>query len=95
MPQINWIETEINGIRNRQFIHPTTNPKLLSKAYFHGCIGTRESDAWIIYDHTPLGTKITIRYDLKVKDLLGGKKYLRIFIIMVIKLNEDTRGMHN
>ncbi|MFT6796069.1 MAG: hypothetical protein ACJART_001207 [Maribacter sp.] len=65
MPQIPWIETEINGIRNGQMIHPTTNPKTLGKAYSNGCIGTKEADAWIIYYHVPLGTKIKIRYDLE------------------------------
>lgn len=68
MPQIPWIETEINGIRNGQMIHPTTNPETLGKAYSNGCIGTKEADAWIIYYHTPLGTKIKIRYDLKTYD---------------------------
>jgi L,D-transpeptidase ErfK/SrfK len=38
MPQIPWIETEINGVRNGQLIHPTTNPKSLGKAYSNGCI---------------------------------------------------------
>ncbi len=65
MPQIPWIETEINGIRNGQMIHPTTNPKTLEKTYSNGCIGTNEADAWVIYYHAPLGTKINIRYDLK------------------------------
>ncbi len=65
MPQIPWIETEINGIRNGQMIHPTTNPETLGKAYSNGCIGTREADAWIIYYHVPLGTRIKIRYDLE------------------------------
>ncbi|WP_231555141.1 L,D-transpeptidase [Cellulophaga sp. Hel_I_12] len=64
MPQIPWIETQINGLRNGQMIHPTTNPKTLEKAYSNGCIGTKEADAWIIYYYAPLGTKITIRYDL-------------------------------
>jgi L,D-transpeptidase ErfK/SrfK len=77
MPQIPWIETEINGIRNGQLIHPTTNPKSLGKAYSNGCIGTRESDAWIIYYHAPVGTPITIRYDLNVKDSLGNEKLLK------------------
>ena len=49
LPQIPWIETEINGIRYGQLIHPTTNPKTLNKASSNGCIGTNESDAWIIY----------------------------------------------
>ena len=65
MPQIPWIETEINGVRNGQMIHPTTNPKSLGKAYSNGCIGTREADAWVIYYHAPIGTKIKIRYDLE------------------------------
>ncbi|WP_236631053.1 MULTISPECIES: L,D-transpeptidase [Zobellia] len=65
MPQIPWIETEINGIRNGQMIHPTTNPKSLGKAYSNGCIGTREADAWVIYYYAPLGTRLKIRYDLE------------------------------
>lgn len=64
MPQIPWIETEINGIRNGQMIHPTTNPETLEKAYSNGCIGTNEADAWVIYYHAPIGTKVKIRYDL-------------------------------
>jgi len=67
MPQIPWIETEINGVRNGQMIHPTTNPKTLEKPYSNGCIGTKEADAWIIYYHAPIGTPITIRYDLKIR----------------------------
>lgn len=66
LPQIPFIETEVNGIRNGQLIHPTTNPKTLGKAYSNGCIGTNEADAWVIYYHAPLGTKINIRYDLNV-----------------------------
>ncbi len=68
MPQIPWIETEINGVRNGQLIHPTTNPKTLKKAYSNGCIGVKEGDAWIIYYHCPIGTPLHIRYDLKSKD---------------------------
>ena len=71
MPQIPWIETEINGICNGQMIHPTTNPKTLGKAYSNGCIGTKEADAWTIYYHAPLNTPIHIRYDLKVRDQNG------------------------
>lgn len=66
MPQIPWIETEIDAIRNGQMIHPTTNPKTLGKAYSNGCIGANEADSWIIYYHAPIGTKITLRYDLKI-----------------------------
>lgn len=66
MPQIPWIETEINGIRNGQLIHPTTNPNTLNKAYSNGCIGTKEADAWVIYYYAPIGTKISIKYQLLI-----------------------------
>ena len=66
LPQIPFIETEINGIRNGQLIHPTTNPKTLEKAYSNGCIGTKEADAWMIYYYAPIGTKVKIRYDLNI-----------------------------
>ena len=65
MPQIPWLETEIDGIRNGQMIHPTTNPVTLGKAYSNGCIGTSETAAWIIYYHAPIGTPIDIRYELR------------------------------
>ncbi len=65
MPQIPWIETEINGVRNGQMIHPTTNPGTLEKAYSNGCIGTTEADAWVIYYYAPLGTRVRIRYDVQ------------------------------
>ncbi|WP_324026057.1 L,D-transpeptidase [Maribacter sp. BPC-D8] len=68
MPQIPWIETEINNIRNGQMIHPTTNPKTLGKAYSNGCIGLGEGDAWRVYYYAPLGTKLKIRYDLETYD---------------------------
>lgn len=71
LPQIPFIETEINGLRNGQLIHPTTNPITLGKAYSNGCIGTKESDAWVIYYNAPIGTKINIRYDLNVIDEHG------------------------
>lgn len=77
MPQIPWIETQINGVRNGQLIHPTTNPKSLGKAYSNGCIGTREADAWIIYYHAPVGTPITIRYDLNITNENGEGKLLQ------------------
>ncbi|WP_299160182.1 L,D-transpeptidase [uncultured Eudoraea sp.] len=73
MPQIPWIETEINGIRNGQMIHPTTNPKTLGNASSNGCIGTRESDAWIIYYYAPPDTAISIRYDLEFESELSDK----------------------
>ncbi|MEP2935189.1 MAG: L,D-transpeptidase [Gilvibacter sp.] len=71
LPRIPFIETEINGMRYGQMIHPTTNPETLGKAYSNGCIGTKEGDAWVIYYNAPLGTKINIRYDLEVLDNNG------------------------
>ena len=65
LPQIPFIETEINGVRNGQLIHPTTNKNTLSKAYSNGCIGTNEGDAWVIYYYAPINTKVVIRYNLK------------------------------
>lgn len=64
LPLIPFIEPEINGQRHGQLIHPSTNPETLGKASSNGCIGTREADAWIIYYYAPIGTNITIRYDL-------------------------------
>ena len=77
LPQIPFIETEINGFRYGQLIHPTTNPITLGKAYSNGCLGTNEADAWVIYYHTPIGTNIKIRYDLKVSDKNGNQLALK------------------
>lgn len=77
LPQIPFIETEINGIRNGQLIHPTTNPNTLGKAFSNGCIGTSEADAWVIYYYTPIGTKIKIRYDLNLVNEKGENFLLR------------------
>ncbi|OYX26093.1 MAG: L,D-transpeptidase [Flavobacteriales bacterium 32-35-8] len=71
LPQIPFLEPEINGMRHGQLIHPTTNPVTLGKAYSNGCIGTKEADAWVIYYYAPVGTKINIRYDLQVIDSIG------------------------
>ena len=77
MPVIPWIETEINGIRNGQMIHPTTNPVTLGKASSNGCIGVTEADAWIIYYHAPLNTHVQIRYDLDILDEKGKVQKLK------------------
>ena len=77
MPQIRWIETEVNGVRNGQMTHPTTNPVTLGKASSNGCIGTRESDAWIIYYYAPPGTAITFRYDLKITNTTNQKVQMK------------------
>ena len=73
LPQIPFIETEINGLKNGQLIHPTTNPITLGKAYSNGCIGTKEADAWVIYYYAPINTKINIRYDLHIINDKGEK----------------------
>jgi len=77
MPQIPWIETEINGVRNGQMIHPTTNPKSLGEASSNGCIGMKEADSWIIYYYAPLNTIVEIRYDLNVRNEYGIEKELK------------------
>ncbi len=77
MPQIPWIETEINDKRYGQLIHPTTNPKTLGKASSNGCIGVQEADAWVIYYYAPIGTIVHIRYDLEVPDSYGRKQILK------------------
>ncbi len=66
VPRIPFLNPEINGHRWGQLIHPTTNPETLGKAYSNGCIGTSEGDAWRIYFHSPVGTKVVIRYDLEI-----------------------------
>lgn len=71
LPRIPFIVTKINGLQNGQLIHPTTNPNTLGKAYSNGCIGVKEYDAWLIYYHAPLNTKIKIRYDLDIINRKG------------------------
>jgi len=71
LPQIPFIETELDGWRHGQLIHPTTNPVSLGKAYSNGCIGTAEADAWVIYYYAPINTRIHIRYDLNLLNNKG------------------------
>ena len=68
LPQIPFIETELNGQRYGQLIHPTTNPVTLGKPASNGCIGTKEADAWVIYYYAPINTKINVRYNLTIND---------------------------
>ena len=75
MPVIPWIEPEINGIRYGSLIHPTTNETTLGKAYSSGCVGTKEADAWYIYYHAPIGTKVIFRYDLETINAEGDTVY--------------------
>ncbi|WP_053976137.1 L,D-transpeptidase [Mangrovimonas xylaniphaga] len=77
LPLIPFTETELDGQKYGQMIHPTTNPVTLGKAYSNGCIGTRESDAWIVYYYTPIGTQIQVRYDLKVVNKEGDTLILK------------------
>jgi hypothetical protein len=65
MPIIPWIEPRINKQLYGQWIHPTTNPRTLGKAYSNGCMGMKEADAWVVYFNAPVGTPIRIRYDLE------------------------------
>jgi len=71
LPQIPFLHPTINGHEYGQAIHPTTNPTTLGKAYSNGCVGVKEADAWRIYYHAPVGTKVKIRYDLIVCDEKG------------------------
>lgn len=77
MPLIPWLEPKINGQRTGQLIHPTSNPNSLGKAYSNGCIGTKEADAWRIYYYAPIGTKVVLRYDLKVLNEQGDTVVLK------------------
>ena len=76
LPNIPWLEPEINGIRYGELIHPTTNPETLGKAYSHGCIGLSEAGAWYVYYYAPVGTRIVIRYDLNIVDKEGNTIHL-------------------
>ena len=87
MPQIPWLEPMINGIRYGSIIHPTSNPNTLGKAYSNGCVGTAEGEAWIIYYHAPVGTKVSFRYDLTVTDEKGAPLQLKdIYLLKEAKL---------
>ncbi len=66
LPRIPWIEPMLNGERYGQLIHPTTNPETLGKAYSNGCIGMAEADMWRVYYHAPIGTRVVVRYTLRV-----------------------------
>lgn len=71
LPAIPWLEPEIDGRSVGQLIHPTTNLETLEKASSNGCIGLRESDAWIVYYYAPLETKVVIKYELTGKNDAG------------------------
>ncbi len=71
LPAIPWLEPSIDGRSVGQLIHPTTNLSTLDKASSNGCIGLRESDAWIVYYYAPLGTKIISKYELEGEDEKG------------------------
>ena len=71
MPMLPWLEPKINGELRGQWLHATTNPRSLGKAYSNGCMGTSESDIWRVYYYAPIDTKVVIRYDLIVKNEKG------------------------
>lgn len=77
LPRIPFLEPEINGIRSGALIHPTTNRSTLSKAVSNGCVGLSEADAWMVYYHAPLGTRVRFRYELEVTDSSGQQQTLR------------------
>ncbi|NOT75688.1 MAG: L,D-transpeptidase [Cyclobacteriaceae bacterium] len=77
MPVIPWLEPSINGIRYGTLIHPTSNPNTLGQPFSHGCIGTSETDAWTIYFNSPIGTRVTFRYDLRVINEQGDSVVLK------------------
>lgn len=71
LPAIPWLEPSINGVKIGQLIHPTTNLATLEKPASNGCIGLRESDAWIVYYYAPLGTKLIVKYELEGRNDQG------------------------
>lgn len=84
LPNVPWIEPELDGQRHGQLIHPTTNIATLGKAYSNGCVGLREGDMWVLYYHAPLGTRVVFRYDLhgdltrqdtEIKDIYPGTQW--------------------
>ena len=68
MPLEPWLEPKMEGQLWGQLIHPTTTPESMGKAYSNGCMGTRDGDIWRIYYYAPVGTKVTVRYDLTPKN---------------------------
>jgi L,D-transpeptidase ErfK/SrfK len=71
MPQIPWIEVELNGKRYGQLIHPTSNQATVGKMYSNGCVGLKEADAWRFYYYAPIGTPVVFRYDLTIIGVAG------------------------
>lgn len=71
MPQIPWIEVELNGKRYGQMIHPTSNQATVGKMYSNGCVGLKEADAWRLYYYAPIGTAVVFRYDLTIIGVSG------------------------
>lgn len=76
LPRIPFLEPEINGIRSGALMHPTTNRSTLGKAVSNGCVGLSEADAWMVYYHAPLGTRVRFRYELEVADSTGQHRTL-------------------
>lgn len=103
MPRIPWLETQINGIRTGQMIHPTSNPATLGKPASNGCIGMGEADAWRVYYHAPVGTRVRIRYDLmeitpagdtiQYKDIYGYKNKIARAQIMPMGSNRPVENL--
>ncbi len=77
MPAIPSIQPMINGVASGKLIHATTNHHTLSRAYSHGCVGLDESDMWKVYYYAPVGTPISLRYDLDVLNEAGDTIHLK------------------
>lgn len=76
LPRIPWLEPELDGRRWGQLLHPTTNRETLGSAVSNGCVGLAEGDAWRLYYHAPLGTRVVFRYELEVHGPDGTTRHL-------------------
>lgn len=94
LPNVPWLEPEINGQRFGQLIHPTTNPVTLGKAYSNGCIGLKEGDMWRVYYFAPIGTKVHIRYDLNILNEDGDSIRLKHIYRNYSSFLADNKGTH-
>lgn len=58
------LEPYINGKRNGQMIHSTTNSETIGYPWSSGCIGLKIDDMLKLYEKVPLHTELEIRYDV-------------------------------
>lgn len=62
--RIRGLELRIDGRVSGQIIHSTTNPETVGHVYSSGCLGLYEDDMLELFERTPKGTTVSIRYDL-------------------------------